>query len=131
MAYRKLSTKELIQLAGKIKYLDIIPVEEICDGITKFWGSAAVKAELSYADEYNDEDYNLKLSEITVFDKLGNELKRLKEGDDDEDDKFYGWKYNLDNIDSSSNDGDREVGGIEIDIQSKSVVGIPDLYIKE
>lgn len=129
--YRKLSTKELTQLAGKIKYLDIIPVTEICEGIVKFWGSAAVKAELSYADEYNDQDYNLKLSEVTVFDKSGNELKRLKEGDDNEDDEFYSWKYDLDNLDSSSNDGDREVGGIEIDIQSKSIVGIPDLYIKE
>lgn len=131
MNYRKLSNSELVDLASKLKYLDSIPVKEICEGIVKFWGEKSAKAILDYCDEYNDSSYDLRLSQITVCDEFGAEIERIVPADDKYDESYGDWKYSIGDLGSESYDGDREVSGIVIDIKSQTIAGIPDLYIKE
>lgn len=131
--FKKLSFKEIQEIAERIKYWDDIPVGEICDTVKRLFGEKAVKATIHIADEYNDNTYDLKATHMSVFDKEGKEIE-LESLGDKKVDKFYDFLYSLE-FGGSSYDGERDLGNFNIDIVNEIITDnkgqMPELYIKE
>ncbi len=123
--YRKLNSEEIIQLAAKLKYVDLIDLKKLCDGVIKFFGATASKVKLIIGSEYNDQTYDLKISDIKVTDLKGKTLNY----NEDHEDNYYDWKYDL--IESQEAPEDLEVSNIVIDIKTGKIEKVPDLYVLE
>ena len=125
---KEATLEEVLKIANTLKYVSCIDVKGMIAGVKTFFGDSAAKVSFCFTDEYNDQDYDLRLSDLTVYDDTGKELSFSEE----KEDAFYDWQYSMNPDMPGSSEGDQCSGVYEIDIKTETLISpkIPKIYLE-
>lgn len=121
---KKLTIEEIKSVVNLIKFIEEVDLDEVVAGIKELFGDEAYRAVLEFNSEYNDESYDMRCSEITVYTKSGEKLKGNYEN--------YDWEAQLCDLryDLGSGECGSETDGHTVELFLDGRKLIPDLYSK-
>lgn len=127
--YRKLTNDEVLELANRIKFEDRLDLDMIRKGVVELFGPTSHKAMIGgWNAEYNDENYDLRPSEIKVWDSAGKRVKRLKTVVNDWDDELTDFFCDIEIPDTRE---DESMSDVTVFINETVGLELPALFIKE